>query len=257
MSDVFGTTYAGLYNLLYSDKDYEAECDLIDRLIQRYGNKSVSSVVDLGCGTGNHAFPLSQRGYDVVGVERSENMLALARQRLAAHPNNSRIAFHQADIRNAQIGRTFDSALMMFAVLGYQIENDDVLSTLKTARAHLRAGGLLIFDVWYGPAVLHQKPSDRVKVTRSENESVLRVASGELDIPRHRCLVRFHLWRLAGERVLAETEEAHSMRFFFPQELHLLLGCSGFTLIRLGSFPDFDADPAETTWNVLGVALAV
>jgi SAM-dependent methyltransferase len=257
MNDVFGATYAGLYNLLYSDKDYEAECDLIDRLFQRYGNKSISSIVDFGCGTGNHAFPLSQRGYDVVGVERSENMLALARQRLAAHANNSRIAFHQADIRNAQIGRAFDSALMMFAVLGYQIENDDVLSALKTARAHLRAGGLLIFDVWYGPAVLRQKPSDRVKVTRSEKESVLRVASGELDIPRHRCLVRFHVWRLGGERVLAETEETHNMRFFFPQELHLLLRCSGFSLIRLGAFPDFDADPGETTWNVLGVAQAV
>jgi SAM-dependent methyltransferase len=257
MSDVFGATYAGLYDLLYSDKDYEAECDLVHRLLQRYGNQSISSIVDFGCGTGNHAFPLSHRGYDVVGVERSENMLVLARRRLARHANTYNIAFHQGDIRNVQIGRAFDSALMMFAVLGYQIENEDVLSTLKTARAHLREGGLLIFDVWYGPAVLHQRPSDRIKVTRSENESVLRAASGELDIAHHRCLVRFQVWRLAQERVLAETEESHMMRFFFPLELQLLLAFSGFTLIRLGAFPDFDADPGETTWNVLGVARAV
>src|SRR5215831_14522378 len=207
MSDVFGATYAGLYDLLYSDKDYEAECDLVHRLLQRYGNQSISSIVDFGCGTGNHAFPLSHRGYDVVGVERSENMLALARRRLA-HANTYNIAFHQGDIRNVQIGRAFDSALMMFAVLGYQIEN----------------------------------------------ESVLRAASGELDIAHHRCLVRFQVWRLAQERVLAETEESHMMRFFFPLELQLLLASSGFTLIRLGAFPDFDADPGETTWNVLGVA---
>src|SRR5262249_38961382 len=97
MSDVFGTTYAGLYNLLYSDKDYEAECDLIARLLQLYGNKSVPSVVVFVCGTGNHAFPLSQRGYDVVGAERSKNMLALARQRPAVHPNNPRIPSPQAD----------------------------------------------------------------------------------------------------------------------------------------------------------------
>jgi SAM-dependent methyltransferase len=257
MNNVFGATYAGLYNLLYSDKDYEAECDLVDRLFQRYGDKSISSIVDFGCGTGNHAFPLSQRGYDVVGVERSESMLALARERLSANADTLRIAFHQGDIRNVQIGRSFDSALMMFAVLGYQIENDDVISSLKNARAHLRPGALFIFDVWYGPAVLHQRPSDRVKVTRSDNESVLRVASGELDIARHRCLVRFHVWRLARERALAETEETHEMRFFFPLELQLLLACSGFDLIRLGAFPDFDADPAETTWNVLGVARAV
>jgi hypothetical protein len=51
---------------------------------------------------------------------------------------------------------------MMFAVLGYQGENDDVLAALKTAHRHARPGGLFLFDVWYGPAVLHERPSQRV-----------------------------------------------------------------------------------------------
>jgi SAM-dependent methyltransferase len=257
MSEVFGEAYANAYNLLYSDKDYNAECDLIHRLFQRYADNSVSTVLDLGCGTGNHVFPLSQRGYEVVGIDRSESMLALARQRSSEHSGGGHVVFRQGDVRNVQIGRQFDAAAMMFAVLGYQVGNSDVLATLKTVRAHLRPNGLFIFDVWYGPAVLRQRPSERIKVTPTQDGRILRVASGDLDVARHTCSVRFHVWQLAGQRLEAETEETHVMRYFFPLELNLFLESSGLTPIRLGAFPDFDQEPDETTWNVLGVARAV
>jgi ubiquinone/menaquinone biosynthesis C-methylase UbiE len=52
---------------------------LIDKIFRTYGNDSISTVLDLGCGTGNHAFPLAGRGYEVVGVDCSENMLTQAR----------------------------------------------------------------------------------------------------------------------------------------------------------------------------------
>jgi len=256
MNNVFGAEYAGIYNLLYSDKDYSGECDLIGRLFHQYGN-SISSVLDLGCGTGNHAFPISRQGYEVVGVERSENMLAVAQQKLSREHGEDRIGFRQGDIRNIRLERSFDSALMMFAVLGYQIENADVLAALRTARAHLQPGGLLIFDVWYGPAVLRERPSDRIKITCTEEERVLRVASGELRVAQQLCTVRYHILRLAGERLLAETQETHVMRFFFPMELDLLLASSAFTPIRVGAFPQFDREPDETTWNILVVARAV
>jgi len=47
------------------------------------------------------------------------------------------------------------------------------------------------------------------------------------------------------------------MRFFFPLELNFFLESAGFTSIRFGTFPEFDKDPDETTWNVLAVARAV
>ena len=256
MSDVFGPIYADAYDVLYRDKDYAAECDLVERIFQTYGDGSIHSVLDLGCGTGSHAIPLAQRGYEVVGVDRSENMLAHARRKAAGFSIGSGVAFHQGDIRSVDLQRHFDAALMMFAVLGYQLENADVLSALKAARQHLRSGGLLIFDVWYGPAVLHQRPSQRVRIVPTPEGRTLRVASGELDIRRHLCTVHFHVWQLEGERLVAETKESHLKRYFFPQELNLFLECSGFVLIRLGAFPEFDQDPDETTWNVLGVGRA-
>ena len=98
------------------------------------------------------------------GSTGRKSMLALARKRLADNGDTARSAFSRA-ISGASIsGGKFDAALMMFAVLGYQVENDDVLAALRTARRHLEPGGLFIFDVWYGPAVLHQRPSERVKI---------------------------------------------------------------------------------------------
>jgi len=52
----------------------------------------------------------------------------------------------------------------MFAVMGYQIANEDIMSAFKTASKHLEKNGLFIFDAWFGPAVLSQKPSERFKV---------------------------------------------------------------------------------------------
>jgi SAM-dependent methyltransferase len=257
MSEMFGSTYADAYNQLYADKDYAAECDLIERLFHRYSHNSVSSVLDLGCGTGNHAFPVSRRGYDVVGVERAPGMLAVAQARLSESGNDGRLHFHQGDIRSVDLGRTFDAALMMFAVLGYQVKNKDVLAALRNARRHLHPSGLLIFDFWYGPAVLSQRPSERVKIIPSDDGQILRTASGELDTARHTCAVRFQVWQISSDRLIAETDETHVMRYFFPQELGLLLECSGLRLLRLGAFPDIDREPDETTWSSMAVACAV
>ena len=146
---------------------------------------------------------------------------------------------------------------MMFAVLGYQLENADVLSALRTARRHLRSSGLLVFDVWYGPAVLRERPSQRLEIASIPNGQIIRAAWGELDALHQLCYVHYRVWRLEENRLLAATEESHTVRLFFPLELALFLECSGFGLIRLGAFPDFERDPAETIWSVLGVARAV
>jgi SAM-dependent methyltransferase len=254
MSEGFGRIYADVYDHIYRDKDYDGECDLLERIFNEYAPAPVHKVLDLGCGTGNHALRLAVRGYSIVGVDRSPEMLE-ATQCKARHEGIS-IRLHQADVREIDLQESFDAVLMMFAVLGYQLENSDVLNALRMARKHLKPDGLLAFDVWYGPAVLHQRPTQRIKVSPTPEGKILRFSSGELDIHRHLCRVHFHVLRLEGELLVAETEECHSMRYFFPRELDLLLECSGFAPIRLGAFPKFDQDPDETTWNVLGVARA-
>lgn len=257
MSQAFSSGYAEAYDVFYRTKDYAGECDLIEHVFRTYGEAPVHSVMDFGCGTGNHAVILSRRGYEVAGVDSSPPMLAQAKRKLEEFPSNGQVSFHVGDIRNIDLGRQFDAVVIMFAVLGYQLTNADVLSTLRTARQHLRVGGLLIFDVWYGPAVLHQRPSQRVKVINTENGQILRASEGQLEVNRQVCTIDFRVWYIEGDRLIRSNEERHANRYFFPLELELFLQSTGFTPIRLGTFPDFDREPDETTWNVLQIARAV
>jgi SAM-dependent methyltransferase len=256
MTEVFNRDYADAYDLLYDEKDYEGECRLAELLFKRYGGHPIRNILDLGCGTGGHAHLLGRRGYRVVGVDRSEAMLAHAEKK-AGPPGDGRTQFRQGDLRSLELEERFDAVVMMFAVLGYQAGNEDVLSALKTARRHLRTGGLLLFDVWYGPAVLQERPGERVKVTATGAGQVRRAAKGELDTLRHLCHVYYQVWRLEAGLSRGPTEERHTMRYFFPLELELFLQCAGFNMLRLGAFPDFDRDPDETTWNVMCAAKAV
>jgi SAM-dependent methyltransferase len=254
MSSEFGPTYAGAYDLLYQDKNYDEECRLLVQIFQEYRRECVRRILDLGCGTANHALRLAAHGYEVVGVDRSADMLRIAERKAQEQGLELRLA--RFDIRDVQLAETFDAVLMMFAVLGYQLGNSDVFSALRTARRHLSDKGLLVFDVWYGPAVLAQRPRDRVRTISTNGGTLLRTSSGELDIRRQLCTVHFRVWRLSENRVVEHTAESHRVRYFFPQELELFLDAAGFRLLRLGAFPDFAHEPDETTWNAIVVAEA-
>jgi SAM-dependent methyltransferase len=245
----FASLYAATYDALYRDKDYDGEVALVRRLFREHGEGEIRSVLDLGCGTGSHAIRLAGLGYEVVGVERSAAMLEVARSKSAD------LELHQADIRDVELGRTFDAALLLFAVLGYLTSDEDVLAALRTARRHLWRAGLLVLDVWYGPAVLHQRPSPGFARIPLERGVLLRSVRSELDQERHLCRVRYELKRVEGELVVEHAEEEHLVRFFFPDELASLLERSGFSLVRLAAFPEIDREPDETTWNALAVAV--
>jgi SAM-dependent methyltransferase len=257
MSDpVFNQGYADQYDLLYGDKDYEAECDLLEQAFKKYGT-GVKNILDLGCGTGNHSIPLAKRGYKAHGVDLSENMLAHAVEKVQRETIKYSPVFSQGDIRNVNLGQRFDAVLMMFAVLGYQLSNDDVLASLHTVRKHLKPGGLFIFDVWYGPAVLAIRPSDRIKVTPTPDGKVIRAAFGSLDINHQLAKIDYKIWRLSGDRLVSETEESHTMRFFFTMELSLFLSECGLKLESLTAFPSLDKPVDEATWNVLACAISI
>jgi SAM-dependent methyltransferase len=252
MTQPFGSVYANAYDAIYSEKDYAAECRLLQKIFEESSQSPVKTILDLGCGTGNHLLPLLQKGFKVTGVDRSRAMLT----RLLEKANGAGVSVAQGDIRSIRLKKKFDAVLMMFAVLGYQIELADVLAALRTAREHLKPQGLLLFDVWYGPAVLYQKPAKRMKFISKPGYKILRIASSQLNIPAQICIVEYELFVLEEDHSFVHLHEKHPMRYFFPAELQLLLSQTGFQLLRIGAFPDLLREPDETCWNVLVSASA-
>jgi len=179
VTTIFGPVYASAYDALYAEKDYDAECDMIEAAFRRHAGSPVRSVIDLGCGTGNHALRLARRGYNVTGLDISAEMLRKAYAKL----NDATLAvdFRQGDVRYFDADATFDAALLMFAVLGYQHDDDDVLETFRNIRRHLRPGGLLAFDAWHGPGVLADPPGSRSRAVETEEGPMLRSVTSEME----------------------------------------------------------------------------
>jgi SAM-dependent methyltransferase len=252
MTEVFGAEYSDSYDALYADKDYGAECDLVEGIFKR-GGRPVRSLLDLGCGTGRHSVELARRGYEVVGVDLSEAMLERARRRAIGEPAGS-TTFLCGDIQTIQLDRRFDAVLSMFAVVGYQISDEAVRSTLANVRRHLEPGGIFVFDVWYGPAVLAVGPSERVKVVAVEGGEIERKALGTLEPDSHVCSVKYELTRRQYGLADATAYETHRMRYFFEDELGALLKEANLTLRSVAAFPDVENPPSVESWNVLAVA---
>lgn len=251
--EVFGTAYATSYDLFYADKDYTAECDLVESMFARHRPLPVRTILDLGCGTGRHACLLASRGYEVVGVDRSEDMLRAARER--ARANSVAATFMCGDLREVSVGSSFDAVLMMFAVLGYQITDEDLMKALTNARRHLPAGGLLVFDVWYEPAVRAQAPEERWRFYSTNDGGVVRRSHGVLRTDAPVCAVDIELWSVEAGRATADyVRECHEMRFFTDSELEKRLQDAGFHVVDLSGFPEANRRPDTSTWSVLVTA---
>jgi len=190
---VFGTDYARLYETFYEQKDYRGECDLIEAMAKRYGTSSGRQLLDVGCGTGGHALELASRGWQVSGVDRSRAMLENAHRNAMSRALAGRVRFIEGEAESFEFGERFDVVLMMFAVLGYIHENDGLQRALANLRHHISDSGLLMFDCWYGPAVLTARPIDRMHVLDGEASRTIRFARPTLDAARHVVSVRYNV----------------------------------------------------------------
>ena len=251
ISGPFGEGYAPQYDRLYADKDYAAECALIVEVFQRYGQQPIKSILDLGCGTGGHAFPLAARGYQVTGVDSSPLMLREAERKLTQPRPELVPEFVLGDLRELELDRQFDAALMMFAVLGYQASDRDLQLALQSARRHLRPGGLFVGDFWYGPTVLRVAPTDRIRKVELDGQQLVRSATTTLDLGKHLAAVHYRLARTNHEGETQVDEETHTMRFFFPMELERAFRAAGLELVGLHPFPRLSDPLNSTVWNAL------
>lgn len=251
--DVF-KGYANYYDQLYGDKDYEKECNFIKEIFEIYSTKEIRSILDLGCGTGSHALIFAGMGYNVTSVDQSEPMLNIARTKAA--DKNLVIRFQRQDIRNLNLSQQFDAAIAMFAVMGYQTSNKDFEDTLISVYNHLSPGGLLIFDVWFGPAVLVERPQDRVKIVNLPNKKIIRYAHPILDVIHHTVEVNYTVLEIAQQKT-TETSEHHLMRYFFYQEIVYFLEKNCFEFLRISPFMDLKHDVDERCWNIVVVCKKV
>lgn len=241
--------YARYYDLLYRDKDYAGEVQYVHHLIQAHLPEA-QSILNLGCGSGRHDRELARLGYRVTGVDLAEEMLVSARREAQG---NEKLAYHLGDVRSVRLGQKFDAVVSLFHVMSYQVTGTDLLAALATAREHLKPGGLFVFDCWYGPGVLTDRPGVRVKELEDDTLQITRIAQPTMHPNENLVDVNYHLIirdKAGGQ--LYDIKEVHRMRYLFLPEVEQMLGASGLELLKTMEWMT-DKRPDFATWSAVFV----
>ena len=251
--NIFQSGYAQHYDLFYRDKNYQTEADYVADLI-RHHQPGAKTILDLGCGSGRHDSCFAEMGFSAVGVDSSPEMIQLGSSR--TQPGDDRLKFVLGDIRQLRLDLTFDAVVSLFHVMSYQTTQQDVSDTFATARVHLPPGGLFVFDFWYGPAVLTDRPMVRCKEYCADELTVVRVAEPELLPNRNLVKIAYSIFlKETGEDRYVRSNETHTMRYFFEPELQEICHGHGFEVVGFRGWMS-DRAPDLSTWYATAVCRA-
>lgn len=252
MNSVF-EAYAGYYDLLYRDKDYAAEAAYVAGLLSRHSVPAGGHLLELGCGTGRHAVELARLGYRLHGIDSSAAMIAQAEAR---RPEclAGQFVLRLGDVRTARLDMKFDAVISLFHVVSYQTTNADLLAMFQTAAYHLKPRGVFVFDCWYGPAVLTERPAVRVKRLEDENVRLTRIAESAIEPNENRVDVHYEILIENKDKPgLRRVSEVHRMRYLFRPEVERLLSDAGLALLAAEAWMS-GAKLGWTSWNATFVA---
>ena len=246
----FGNLYSQYYDLLYSDKDYKAEVEYINRLIKE-NSTDVETLLDMGCGTGRHAELLCDKGYKVHGIDLSKDMLKIAENR--RKDKEDELSFSHSNIQELNLNKKFNVVVSLFHVISYQNSNNELIKAFEVAKNHLKDGGIFIFDFWYGPAVLTDLPTTRVKRLVNEKIKVTRFTEPVIFPEESIVDVNFDVFiEDLDSTVIIEKKELHKMRYFFDTELDLICKQVGLVIEQKYEWLS-EKNPDFNSWNVVWV----
>ncbi len=142
-----GESYSGfayIYDQLIQDINYDVWVDYIESIFHRYDAKP-TLVLDLACGTGNVSTRMAQRGYDMIGVDMSEDMLNVAINKASKEALD--ILYLNQDMRDFELYGTVDAIICLLDSVNYITDKQDLIQTFKLVKNYLNVGGLFIFDI--------------------------------------------------------------------------------------------------------------
>jgi 2-polyprenyl-3-methyl-5-hydroxy-6-metoxy-1,4-benzoquinol methylase len=136
--------FAYLYDELMKDAPYDEWVSYVEGILAKYGIEA-TRLLDLACGTGELSVRFAKQGFDVTGIDLSEDMLAVAQAK--AEATGAKIPFFQQNMANLEGQGQFDLIGIFCDSLNYLQSEEDVQATFSNVYQHLQSNGIFIFDV--------------------------------------------------------------------------------------------------------------
>ena len=221
------SSYEGLaasYDALTTDVGYEKRADFLEKLFRR-SRIPVHTVLDLACGTGTMTWLLTDRGYELIGVDGSEEMLAAAMEKSGQVEGIPPIFLHQS-MPQLDLYGTVDAAICCLDSLNYLTRPADVQRTFRRLHLFIAPGGLLVFDI---NTVAKLAALDG-QVFLDETEDTYCVWRTEYH--RGLCTYYMDLFDRRRDGAWQRELEIHRQRAYTTEELTGWLRAAGFNDIR-------------------------
>jgi len=201
--------HADLYDLIYISmgKDYSAEAGKFADLIRR-ARPQCRTLLDVGCGTGEHARLLGEvHGFEVDGIDISPEMIERTRAKCP------RGRFDVGDMVDFHLGRRYDGVLNLFGAIAHAATLPRLRDTLACMRDHLVPGGIAVVQPYLTPDELQVGTAEYT--VESGNLRVTRTRRSERDGQRQR--LYFH-YTVDGPEGTQELDEAHDLALFTVED---------------------------------------
>lgn len=220
------------YEALYTGRSYQHEIALVDALLdRRLGNGGAAKkrrVLEIGCGPGLRLAVLEQwRGkYAPEGLDRSRELLALARKRLPDTP------LHEADMRNFSLSTRYDAVLCLFGVIGYMKDRAELTRAFTAMRKHLAPKGVLLLEPWLSP----EQVTDglvRTAVARRPGLEVTRMTATRVEGRKSILSVNY---LIGADGRVQYYEQSRTLSLFTDEDYRTALTKAGFRNVSLEAY---------------------
>lgn len=217
---------AGSYDGLTQDVDYER---LACALEKRFGNAKVpvKTVLDLACGTGSLTWLLAEKGYEMIGVDASSEMLSQAMEKRPADFQGIEPMFLNQNMEELDLYGTIDACVCCLDSVNYVTRPALLRRAFQRVHTFLMPGGIFLFDA-RTPRLLEGVDGE---VFLDENEDTYCVWRGEFSKKRRICTYFMDIFRLEGE-LWRRGEEVHEEYAYTPEELEEMLRAAGFGWVK-------------------------
>ncbi len=228
---------AECYDALMEDVDYAAWADFYEAQFRHYMGHRPGIVLDLGCGTGKLTNILAARGYDMIGIDLSAEMLSRASQ--AAEAQDLHVLYLEQDMRALDLFGTVGAVVCSLDGINYLTRRDDVLLCFTRIHTFLDDGGLFVFDVNTPWKFEHIFANESYIL---ENETTYLGWQNEYNQNTGLCRFYLTIFMEAEDGLWARYEEVQSERAYSDRTLRNLLDKAGFEVLAIVS--DLDGTPA-------------
>ena len=249
MSDYHGCegydVIARVYEQMGEKIDYTAWADFVEESFRKYLPKRPELLLDLACGTGRMTRALAERGYDMIGIDGSAEMLGEA---YAQKTEGDGILYLCQDMREFELYGTVGATVCCLDSINYLLSESDVEKTFRTVHNYLDPDGLFLFDV-NTPHKFETVYGNEAYIL--EDEGSFLGWQNEYDPESGICDFYLTLFEEDEDGRYTRSEEHQREKCYGKETLKKLLENSGFELLGIFSAFDF-AEPTETTdrWYV-------